>query len=149
MGLIGSYLGAIYCGCIGYYMSPITFLKDPTMWLRAMSRYKGTHTQAPNFAFALATRKFKEACRDGDTGTLDLSSIRHMLNAAEPVDSVAIAEFYGYFREHGLQVMNEAVLRRACILRLSALSHHVMISANLSSKYELINHLIMSVNHVG
>jgi acyl-CoA synthetase (AMP-forming)/AMP-acid ligase II len=29
MGLIGSYLGTLYCGGSGYYLSPISFLKDP------------------------------------------------------------------------------------------------------------------------
>jgi acyl-CoA synthetase (AMP-forming)/AMP-acid ligase II len=45
MGLIGSYLGIIYCGGTGYYMSPISFLKDPVLWLKAISKYSGTHTQ--------------------------------------------------------------------------------------------------------
>jgi acyl-CoA synthetase (AMP-forming)/AMP-acid ligase II len=45
MGLIGSYLGIIYCGGEGYYLSPISFLKDPLVWIRTMSRFKATHTQ--------------------------------------------------------------------------------------------------------
>ena len=45
MGLIGSYLGVIYCGGEGFYLSPISFLKDPLLWVRAMSRFKATHTQ--------------------------------------------------------------------------------------------------------
>ena len=60
MGLIGSYLGVVYCGGTGYYLSPISYLKDPLIWLRTISRYGGTHSQAPNFAFALCTRKFNE-----------------------------------------------------------------------------------------
>lgn len=45
MGLIGSYLGVIYCGGEGFYLSPISFLKDPLMWIKSMSRFKATHTQ--------------------------------------------------------------------------------------------------------
>ncbi len=41
----GSYLGIVYCGGTGFYLSPISFLKDPVVWIRAMSVYKGTHTQ--------------------------------------------------------------------------------------------------------
>ena len=99
MGLIGSYLGTIYCGGSGFYLSPISFLKDPTIWLYSMSKYKATHTQAPNFAFALATRKFKASNR---SAALNLSSLRHMINAAEPVDAVAIENFYSVFGSHGL-----------------------------------------------
>ena len=58
MGLIGSLLGTIYCGGSGYYMSPIAFLQRPIGWLEAVSEYRGTHLQAPNFAFGLTARKF-------------------------------------------------------------------------------------------
>lgn len=98
MGLIGSYLGAIYCGGSGYYLSPISFLKDPTVWLTSMSKYQATHTQAPNFAYALATRKYKEK---KNPPALQLSTMKHMINAAEPVDSIAIEEFYSTFGPSG------------------------------------------------
>ena len=42
---IGSYLGTLYCGGKGYYLSPISFLKDPNVWLKSISKFKGTHTQ--------------------------------------------------------------------------------------------------------
>ncbi len=45
MGLIGSYLGVLYCGGSGYYLSPISFLKDPLIWIKSLSVYRGTHTQ--------------------------------------------------------------------------------------------------------
>lgn len=106
MGLIGSYLGALYCGGSGLYLSPLSFLRDPVVWLRALSLFRGTHTQAPNFAFALATRKFREAQRSNpgyaSALALDLSSVRNMLNAAEPVDDVAIGNFYAVFAKYGL-----------------------------------------------
>lgn len=38
-------MGVVYCGGTGYYISPISFLKDPVVWVKAMSRFKGTHTQ--------------------------------------------------------------------------------------------------------
>lgn len=50
MGLIGSYLGALYCGGSGVYMSPVSFIKDPTLWVTLISKHRGTHMQAPNFA---------------------------------------------------------------------------------------------------
>lgn len=39
MGLIGSYLGLMYCGATGHYCSPISFLRDPVVWLRMLSKY--------------------------------------------------------------------------------------------------------------
>jgi acyl-CoA synthetase (AMP-forming)/AMP-acid ligase II len=105
MGLIGSYLGALYCGGSGYYISPISFLKDPVLWVRCMSKFKATHTQAPNFAYALVSRKYKESQQGGKSGSsasMDLSSLQHMINAAEPVDAVAINTFYRTFERFGL-----------------------------------------------
>merc|ERR1711871_612198 len=64
------------------------------------SKFKATHTQAPNFAYALATRKFKEG-RRGHEG-LNLSAMKHMINAAEPADAVAIDDFYTTFGVFGL-----------------------------------------------
>lgn len=107
MGLIGSYLGAMYCGGVGYYLSPISFLKDPVVWIKAMSQFRGTHTQAPNFAYALSSRKFKEAMKEEAfrskvAASLDLSCLQHMINAAEPVDFHAIMDFYSTFGAYGL-----------------------------------------------
>ena len=66
------------------------------------------HCQAPNFAFALASRKYREQrerlARYGSPGvSYDLSSVQHMINAAEPVDLTAISAFYEDFRPHGLR----------------------------------------------
>lgn len=98
-------MGLIYCGGTGYYLSPISFLKDPIVWLRAISRYSGTHTQAPNFAYALVARKFREyvASSPASPISLDLSSMRHMINAAEPVDFKSILDFYNIFEAFHLK----------------------------------------------
>jgi len=107
MGLIGSYLGVVYCGGTGYYISPISFLKNPLVWMTCMSKYGGTHTQAPSFAYALSARKYGEAlARFGKAGptptSLNLGSVKHMINAAEPVDSTAIGKFHEVYGPMGL-----------------------------------------------
>lgn len=97
MGLIGSYLGTLRCGGRGYYASPLKFVARPASWLEAISKFRGTHTQAPSFAYALVTRKPPAA-------TLDLASLRHAINAAEPVDAAVIDAFERFFGEkHGLK----------------------------------------------
>ena len=106
MGLIGSLLGCFYCGGTGYYMSPLTFLQRPMIWMEAISQFKATHLQAPNFAYKLTARKFQETV--GSTGTADvslfnLSSVRHAINAAEPVDLDSMTTFYNAFEPYGLQ----------------------------------------------
>jgi acyl-CoA synthetase (AMP-forming)/AMP-acid ligase II/1-acyl-sn-glycerol-3-phosphate acyltransferase len=106
MGLIGSYLGALYCGGCGYYLSPMTFIKNPILWVKCISRYRATHMQAPNFAYALTAKKFVAQQRflntRADQLKLDLSCVRHMINAAEPVDSATIETFCAVFGAFGL-----------------------------------------------
>jgi acyl-CoA synthetase (AMP-forming)/AMP-acid ligase II/acyl carrier protein len=100
MGLIGSYLGVIYCGGSGYYMSPLSFLQRPMLWIEAVSAYQATHLQAPNFAFKLTARKFKAA--EYANNPLKLDCVRHVINAAEPVDEQSIQAFEKAFGPFGL-----------------------------------------------
>ena len=100
MGLIGSYLGVIFCGGSGYYLSPLSFLQRPMLWIEAVSKYKATHLQAPNFAFKLTSRKF--SANSYDNNSLNLSSVRHIINAAEPVDEDSIELFESAFGRFGL-----------------------------------------------
>jgi acyl-CoA synthetase (AMP-forming)/AMP-acid ligase II len=108
MGLIGSVLGCLYCGGTGYYMSPLTFLQRPMIWMECVSIYRGTHLQAPNFAYKLTARKFQETQYPKDSHSkedrvLDLSSVRHAINAAEPVDIDSLSAFYETFQPYGLR----------------------------------------------
>ena len=97
MGLIGSLLGVLYCGGCGYYMSPIAFLARPMCWIEAVSEYRGTHLQAPNFAFGLSARKFdrNNYCFGEEKGKkrLDLTCLKHVINGAEPVTESSIGQF--------------------------------------------------------
>lgn len=119
MGLIGSLLGIIYCGGKGYYMSPISFLQRPMGWIEAISEYRATHLQAPNFAFGLTARKFDRGdyyysrpegnngdATKGDTKKgskpLDLTCLRHIINGAEPVTERSIEAFVNAFEHFGL-----------------------------------------------
>jgi acyl-CoA synthetase (AMP-forming)/AMP-acid ligase II len=80
------------------------------MWLEAMSCYRATHVQSPNFGYKLAARKWRDHMRGlgsaapapGTPAALDLSSVRQMFNAAEPVTADAIADFAATFAPYGL-----------------------------------------------
>lgn len=56
--------------------------------------------QGPNFAYGLTARKFLAL---EPQPQLDLSCVRHMTNAAEPVDTVSMDRFYAVFEAHGLK----------------------------------------------
>jgi fatty-acyl-CoA synthase len=97
MGLIGTFLFAMYWRLPLVLMSPTAFLSKPHRWLRAISDYRGTLSVGPNFAYSLCAKRVKPAQREG----LDLSSWRVALNGAEPVTLQAIQEFCDTYEPFG------------------------------------------------
>jgi acyl-CoA synthetase (AMP-forming)/AMP-acid ligase II len=97
MGLIGGILQPIFGGFPATLLSPVHFLRRPGRWLRAISRVRGTHSAAPNFAYDLCVRKVSLEEREG----LDLSSLRIALNGAEPVRAETIERFSDAFAPCG------------------------------------------------
>ena len=83
-------------------MSPLSFLQRPMLWIEAVSKYQGTHLQAPNFAFKLTARKFQAS--NYVNKPLQLQSVRHIINAAEPVDEAGMDAFYKAFGPFGLNL---------------------------------------------
>ncbi len=98
MGLIGAWLMPLYFGLPVVVLSPLAFLTRPERWLRACHRYRGTLTAAPNFAYELAARRVADA----DIENLDLSSLRAVLNGAEPVNPETLERFAARFARCGL-----------------------------------------------
>ena len=93
MGLIGVVLQALYTGFPCVLMSPVAFTQRPVRWLRAITRYRGTFSTAPDFAYAMCARQIDEAER----GTLDLSSWTTAVNGAEPVRPDTLDDFADAF----------------------------------------------------
>ena len=91
MGLIGYYIFFAIKGGTTYGFSPIDFIIRPSLWLETISKYKGTASSAPNFAFEYCLRPGKI---DQDTfNELDLSSLRFLMTAAEPIDCDIYEQF--------------------------------------------------------
>ena len=98
MGLIGQLLHPLYVGFPGHYLSPVAFLKRPMLWLETLSRFGGTMTVAPNFAFEMCTRRATE----DNTAGLDLAHVRIILNGSEPVHPQTLVDFCERFAPSGL-----------------------------------------------
>ncbi|WP_394849171.1 amino acid adenylation domain-containing protein [Pendulispora brunnea] len=99
MGLIAGMLLPLYLGNPTQLMSPLSFVANPVHWLRAIDRFGGTISGAPNFAYDLCVAKVREADRD----TLDLSRWRTAFNAAEPVRASTIRKFTETFAWSGFR----------------------------------------------
>lgn len=95
MGLIGTCLNAITLGIPLVVLSPRTFLRDPNLWLSAISEKRGTHTAAPNFAYGLCAKRISpEKVR-----SLDLSSMEAFICGAEPVIPKTMERFIEHFAQ--------------------------------------------------
>ncbi len=100
MGLICGIVLPAYKGFHCYVMSPVAFIQKPERWLAAMSKYRATHSAAPNFAYDLCVRKIAPAERQG----LDLSSWVVTLNSAEPVRRETMERFVEAFGPCGFRM---------------------------------------------
>ncbi|MEM8533214.1 MAG: aminotransferase class III-fold pyridoxal phosphate-dependent enzyme, partial [Chloroflexota bacterium] len=99
MGLIYGVLQPLYNGIPCVLLSPVHFLQKPVRWLQAITRFQGTHSAAPNFAYDLCVDKISPDQRQ----TLDLRSWRVALNGAEPVRKATLERFIKVFAPYGLQ----------------------------------------------
>ncbi|KAA8528119.1 hypothetical protein F0562_035012 [Nyssa sinensis] len=91
MGLIGGLFTALVSGGYAVLFSPMTFIKNPLLWLQTMSKYRATHSAGPNFAFELVVRRL-ESDKD-KVRNFDLSSMRFLMVAAEPVRQKTVKRF--------------------------------------------------------
>ncbi|MBF6618108.1 MAG: aminotransferase class III-fold pyridoxal phosphate-dependent enzyme [Candidimonas sp.] len=99
LGLIFGLLQPLYSGCGSVQMAPNTFLQKPLLWLQAMSRFGGTHSAAPSFAYDLCSRRIAVEERAG----LDLSTMVMTMNAAEPINPAVMDQFVEQFAEYGFK----------------------------------------------
>lgn len=99
MGLISVWLASLYFATPLVVMSPLAFLARPERWLRAIQRYRGTISAAPNFAYELCVRRIDDAQIEG----LDLRSWRLAANGAEPVLPQTLRRFSERFARHGFR----------------------------------------------
>ncbi|MCD9876573.1 fatty acyl-AMP ligase [Streptomyces guryensis] len=95
MGVMLGVVVPLWAGCPAYLMEPEAFIRRPARWLEALSRFGGTHSSAPNFAYDLCLR-------DGPREPIDLSRWRAAISGAEPVRPHTMHEFIGKFAPYGL-----------------------------------------------
>ena len=99
MGLIGGILQPLYVGRPNVLMSPMAFLQRPFRWLSAITRFRGTTSGGPNFAYQLCVDRITEEQID----QLDLSSWEVAFNGAEPVRADTLEAFSKKFARCGFR----------------------------------------------
>ena len=99
MGLIGGIIEPMYAGISAVLFSPLDFLQKPLRWLKTISKYKGTASGGPNFAYDLCVKKATFETIQG----LDLSSWDLAFSGAEPVQLETIRKFSDVFAPCGFK----------------------------------------------
>lgn len=99
MGLIGFVIAPIMHVVPCVFLSPMQFLRRPSVWLNALHKHKGTITYAPNFAYALAVKRVKPDEIEG----LDLSTVRVAGCGAEPIQAENLRNFAKRYASHGFK----------------------------------------------
>lgn len=97
MGLVTAVMRPLFTGYRTVLLSPQEFVGAPVTWLRAIHRYGGTLSSAPNFAYDLVVRKTTAEQLRG----LDLSRWRVARNAGEPVLPRTLDRFAAHLASTG------------------------------------------------
>lgn len=93
-GLFSQHVLAVYLGCEQVLTEVDQFVTNPLNWVKWISDYKVTYTWAPNFAFSLLNRLDIQ-----DPGKeWDLSSLRFLLSAGQPVSPDTMSAFFEKMR---------------------------------------------------
>jgi len=124
LGLVQMVLGPFQGGWHMHMMSPISFIRNPLLWMELISKHGCHMSAAPDFAFQLVARKFQERKHElqvkkktsnrsnGSDASplslepipgLDLSKVSRLLSCAEPVRLDTRSKFADAFGQYGLR----------------------------------------------
>jgi len=99
MGLIGFVLAPVAHGIEVTFLSPMLFLKRPSIWVRGMSRFGSSITFGPNFAYALSIKRVRARDIEG----IDLSKWRVAGCGAEPIRAETLEAFAEHYGAYGFK----------------------------------------------
>ena len=89
LGLVGAILFPVFLSCRSILMSPISFIRNPMTWLKAIHYFKADTTAAPNFALDLCLRKLEH----DKLAELDLSTLKMCLVGSDVLQAETLSRF--------------------------------------------------------
>ena len=98
MGLIAGFLLPILYGIPLVLISPFDWVRAPYRLMQSVSKYKGTLSWLPNFAYNFCAQKIRDRHLEG----VDLSTWRAVINCSEPVRWESHLAFQEKFQAYGL-----------------------------------------------
>ena len=89
MGMVGFVVAPLCWHVSTVFVPTIRFLRNPSVWMDAMHRHRGTISWGPNFSYALASRKVSSQ----ELERWDLSCVRVLGCGGEPVNPSVMRKF--------------------------------------------------------
>ena len=97
MGLIAGFILPVLSKTHLILMSPFDWVRAPHKLMHAITKYRGTLTWLPNFAYNFCAQKIRTADLEG----IDLSSLRAVINCSEPMYWKSHQMFLERFQPYG------------------------------------------------
>ncbi len=99
MGLIGFVLAPMFHKTPVVFLPTLSFVKSATLWMDTLHKKRGTITFAPNFAYALVTKRAKPEM----LARWDLSCVKAFGCGAEPINPGTMRAFLDTFSKAKLR----------------------------------------------
>src|SRR5205085_7750890 len=99
MGLIGFVIAPVFYGISVVYIPTMSFVRNATLWMETIHKHRATLSFAPNFAYALVTKR----ARAEQIARWDLSQMRCFGCGAEPINPETMRRFVEAFAPAGLK----------------------------------------------
>ena len=103
MGLIACHIGPIVTGINQYHLPTERFARRPLLWLTYASEKKATILASPNFGYRHYLKAMRAKSAQDKLAELDLSAVRIIYNAAEPISDELCIEFENALAPYGLR----------------------------------------------
>ena len=100
MGLIEGIMQPFYSGYRTYLMPPAAFVRNPFLWVRAISRHGATNSGGPDFAYRLCAERVAPEQRS----ELALGCWRFAYCGAEPIHADTVAAFARFYSPCGFSM---------------------------------------------
>lgn len=107
LGLIAFHLTCIIAHAKQLIMPTALFIRRPSLWLKKVSEHKVTQICSPNFGYKFFLDQYKSKTADN----WDLSSVRMILNGAEPISVELCHVFMEAMSVHGLKKYHVSCIR--------------------------------------
>jgi acyl-CoA synthetase (AMP-forming)/AMP-acid ligase II len=98
MGLMNNFLMCLTRAIPLVLLSPFDIVRDPSIWMHAISDTRATTSWSPNFGYAIAAQRFDEKRLEN----VRLDHVRGFWNAAEKIHLDTIEKFAERFEPYGL-----------------------------------------------